>query len=285
MNPRQELNNSTNGHEQSHSQPQVQPGFTEDAGGATLDSGASICRFNAQRGGRLERWQWRTHPPLEAQNPATRNSPPKLLDLVAPGGALVDHFLPLGTRPDEIASGSHQEYGDFVDNPFRSQTVDSGGEIRIGLLRDGAIQAGKRTAEVRLAKSAALRPGGSDLAVLYRVINASLRPMQILFAVEFNLYAPGLDRPSSEEAGYYLMDNARPEDPTLKSSGVSPNVTHLALVNPEGEMALQLGWDRECDLWRMPNPDGGPGVRLLSIWRLQLPPKDNWAMGLWLAPG
>lgn len=197
----------------------------------------------------------------------------------------MDHFLPLGTRPDEIASGSHQEYGDFVDNPFRSQTVDSGGEIRIGLLRDGAIQAGKRTAEVRLAKSAALRPGGSDLAVLYRVINASLRPMQILFAVEFNLYAPGLDRPSSEEAGYYLMDNARPEDPTLKSSGVSPNVTHLALVNPEGEMALQLGWDRECDLWRMPNPDGGPGVRLLSIWRLQLPPKDNWAMGLWLAPG
>jgi hypothetical protein len=285
MHRQQETRNSTNGHEQAHTQAQTQPGFTEDDEGSTLDSGASMCRFNAQNGGRLERWQWRTRPPREAQNPAMRHDPARLLDLVVPdGGALVDHFLPLGTRPDEVASGSHQEYGDFADNPFPSQTVDSGGEIRIGLLRDGTIQAGKRTAEVRLAKSAALRHGGSDLAVLYRVINASLRPMQILFAVEFNLYAPGLDKPGSEEAGYYLLDNARPEDPTLKSSGVSPNVTHVALVNPEGEMALQLGWDRECDLWRMPDPAGGPGVRLLSIWRLQLPPKDNWAMGLWLAP-
>ena len=172
-----------------------------------------------------------------------------------------------------------------MDQPFRSQTIDSGGELRIGLLRDGAIRVGKRAAEVRLAKSAALRPGESDLAVLYRIINASLRPMQILFAVEFNLYAPGLSTHGIHEGGYYLIDNARPEESSLGSAGVSPNATHVALVNPAGEMALQLGWDRECDLWRMPNPGGGPGVRLLSIWRLQLPPKDNWAMGLWLAPG
>lgn len=286
MNSPQNGHKSTNGNGQAGAQ--ARPHFEEDAEGATLDSGLSICRFNAQRGGRLERWQWRTLPPPEAARPATRHNLLRLIDLVDPaGGALVDHFLPLGTKPDEVAAGSQRELGDFADEPFRSQTVDSGGEIRIGLLRDGAIRAGKRVAEVRLAKSAALRPGGSDLAVLYRVINSSLRPMQILFAIEYNLYAPGLDTPvgDGDGGGYYLVDNARPEDATLKSAGVSPNATHVALVNPEGEMALQLGWDRECDLWRMPNPQGGPGVRLLSIWRLQLPPKDNWAMGLWLAPG
>ena len=234
----------------------------------------------------MERWQWRATPPPEALAPTTRHKPTTQFELVAPGGgALVDHFFPLGTTPDEVASGTQREFGDFVDGPFLSQSVDSGGEIRIGLRRDGAISAGKRTAEVTLAKSAALRPGGSDLAVLYRIINASLRPMQILFAIEFNLYAPGLDRPGSDETGYYLVDNARPDAPTLKSEGITPNATHVALVNPEGEMALQLGWDRQCDIWRMPSPSGGPGVRLLTIWRLQLPPKDNWAMGLWLAPG
>jgi len=274
---------ATNGHEAARHPPE--PRIVEDEEGSTLDSGQAVCRFNAQRGGRLQRWQWRTLPPQEALAPATRNNPPRLLDLVVPSsGALIDHFFPLGTTPNEVATSTQREYGDFVEETFRSQTVDSGGEIRIGLLRDGAIRAGQRVAEVRLAKSAAVRPGGSDLAVLYRVINASLRPMQILFAVEFNLYAPGLSTPGSQARGYYLIDNVRPDDPALESAGVSPNATHVALVNPEGEMALQMGWDRECDLWRMPDPEGGPGVRLYSIWRIQLPPKDNWAMGLWLAP-
>lgn len=284
MNPQQDRRNRSNGHEQVPIGDG--PRILEDPKGATLYSGPCICRFNAELGGRLELWQWRTLSPGEAANPATRNTGPRMLDLVDPaGGALVDHFFPLGTKPGDIAAGNQQEYGDFVEGAFRSQSVDSGGEIRIGLLRDGAIRAGKRTAEVRVAKSAALRPGESDLAVLYRVINASLRPMQILFGVEFNLYAPGLASTSGAPDGYYLVDNARPDESSLRSAGVSPNATHVALVNPQGEMALQLGWDRECDLWRIPDPLGGPGVRLLSIWRLQLPPKDNWAMGLWLAPG
>jgi len=284
-----------------------EPHFTEDETGATLDGGAAVCRFNSDAGGRLERWQWRTVPPAAAMRPSTRKEAAQLLDLVNPaGGALVDHFLPLGTRPDAFAQGEHQEYGDFVDQPYKRQVVNSGGEIRIGLLRDGAIRAGKREAEVRMAKSAAVRPGSSDVAVLYRVINSSTRPLQILFAVEFNLYAPGLyandelqntkyelDRSQAiqnpkakienQENGYYLIDGERPADPAFSSSDVSPGATMVALVNPAGEMALQLGWDRECDLWRMP-AESGAGVRLLAVWRLQLPPRDNWAMGLWLAP-
>jgi hypothetical protein len=278
---------STNGHEHppAISMAPTEPGFVEDETGTTIDSGAASCRFNPSRGGRIERWQWRTVPPSEAIRPGASHQFHPPLDLVDPKqGALIDHFLPLGSKPEEVAAGTYREFGDFVDDPSRSQTVNSGGEIRIGLLRDGAIRAGKRVAEVRLAKSAALRPGAADIAVLYRVINSSLRPLQILFAVEFNLYAPGLSSASSDDA-YYLIDGVRPDDdPALGSLGVSPNATHVALVNPVGEMALQLGWDRESDLWRLPPVDGGPGARLLSVWRIQLPPRDNWAMGLWMAP-
>ncbi len=223
--------------------------FVENEGGATLDSGDAACRFNTQAGGRIERYVWRTMPPRASQQPSSRKNSPKLLDLVdPPSGALIDHFLPLGTKPDEFAQGTHQEYGDFADEPYKSQVVNSGGEIRIGLLRDGAIRAGKRVAEVRMAKSAAVRPGSSDIAVLYRVINSSTRPLQILFAIEFNLYAPGISTPESAGEGYYLIDGERPTDATFSSSDVSPNATMVALVNPVGEMALQLGWDRECDL-------------------------------------
>jgi hypothetical protein len=259
--------------------------FTQDESGATLDSGAAVCRFGARKGGRLERWQWCTVPPPVAANPATKHDPPLELDLVAQKyGALIDHFIPLGTTPAQFAAGEHKEYGDFVEGEFRFQVVDSGGEIRIGLLRDGTISAGKRVAEVRMAKSAAVRPNSDDLAVLYRIINSSLRPIQILFAVELNLYAPGLTLPGNEHDGYYQIDGAKPDDAWLGSNGVSANCTHAALVNPAGEVALQLGWDRQCDLWRMPAP-GGPAVRLLPVWRLQIPPRDNWALGLWLAPG
>jgi len=261
--------------------------FSEDETGATLDSGPAVCRFDTQRGGRLMRWQWRTVPPPDMLNPATRHYPPRLLDLVDTRyGALIDHFLPLGSKPQEFAAGEQREFGDFVEGAFKSQVVDSGGEIRIGLLRDGQISVGKRVAEVRMAKSAAVRPTANDVSALYRVINSSLRPMQILFAVEYNLYAPGVaEDPSSAPECYYLVDGERPADPSLSSFGVSPNATSLALANPVGEMALQLGWDRECDLWRMPPPDGGASVRLLAVWRIQLPPRDNWAMGLWMAPG
>ncbi len=259
--------------------------FSENDGGTTIDSGAALCRFNRLLGGRVQRWQWRTSSP--ASGPATRHSPASVLDLVDPQrGALIDHFLPLGTRPEEFAVGTHQEYGDFVDGEYRSQTVDTGGEIRIGLLRDGSIRVGKRVAEVRMAKSAALRPGAPDIAVLYRIINSSLRPMQILFGVEFNLYAPGIYSIDAMGGGFYLIDGQRPDDGSeLGSQGVSPGCTSVAVANQSGEVAVQLGWDRECDLWRMSSPDGGPGVRLLAVWRIQLPPRDNWSMGLWLAPG
>jgi hypothetical protein len=255
--------------------------------GATLDSGFAVCRFDAGVGGRLMRWQWRYAPPQDAVRPGTRNAPLPEIDLVNPEhGALIDHFLPLGTLPNEIAEGTHRKLGDFADGPFRHQVVDTGGELRIGLLRDGAIRSGTRVAEVRMAKSAAVRHRSGDVAVLYRIINSSSRPLQILFAVELNLYAPGLsalEAPGQGE-GYYLIDGVRPEEPELGGAGVSANATHAALVNPAGEMALQLGWDRECDLWRLPTQDGGPGARLLAVWRLQLPAGDNWAMGLWLAP-
>ena len=267
------------------SQPS-QPRFVEDETGATMDSGAAVCRFNPARGGRLERWQWRVVPPAEAGSPQARHQGPGLIELVDPsGGALVDHFFPLGTRPQEVEEGAQREFGDFVEGSFRSQVVDSGGEIRIGLLRDGEIRAGKRVAEVRMAKSAAIRPGAADVSALYRVINSSIRPLQILFAVEFNLYAPGLgSSPEMDPDGYFLIDGVRPDDPSLSSPGVSPNATHVALVNPAGEMALQLGWDRESDLWRIPLARGNT-VRLFSVWRIMLPPRDNWAMGLWMAPG
>jgi hypothetical protein len=212
---------------------------------------------------------------------------PSSLDLVDPRhGALIDHFMPLGTKPEEVMAGTHQEYGDFVEGEFRSQAVDTGGELRIGMLRDGAIRAGKRVADVRLAKSSALRPGAPDIASLYRIINSSLRPMQILFALEFNLYAPGIYSREMMSEGFYLVDGERPADGSeLGSLGISPGCTSVTVANAAGEMAVQLGWDRECDLWRMPGPGEGPGVRLFAVWRIQLPPRDNWAMGLWLAPG
>jgi hypothetical protein len=263
-----------------------EPGFVEDETGTTIESGEATCRVEPQRGGRITRWQWRVTPPSGETKPQ-KAAGSQLIDLVdRAGGALIDHFMPLGTKPDEFASGMYREFGDFMEGEFRSQVVNTGGEIRMGLLRDGEIRSGKRVAEVRMAKSPALRPGAPDVSVLYRVINSSLRPLQILFAVEFNLFAPGLSNSSGQagEEGYYLIDGERPEDDRLGSSGVSPNSTHAALVNPGGEMALQLGWDRECDLWRMPAQGDGPGVRLLAVWRIQLPPRDNWAMGLWMAP-
>jgi hypothetical protein len=272
-----------------------EPGFTEDEEGATLDSGVVLCRFNTLRGGRLQRLLWRAAPLrdlFESTGVRPAPAPPadahiEQFELVDPQrGALIDHFLPLNTTFEGFISGQYQEFGDFVDGAFRSQVASTGGEIYIGLTRDGEIRAGKRRAEVRIARSASLRPGAADVACLYRIINSSLRPIQILFAVEFNLYAPGLYTPLAMADGYYLVDGSRPHPhPSLGSPGTSSGTTTVALVNPQNQRALQIGWDRECDVWRLPPEEGQASARLVAVWRLQLPPRDNWAMGLWLAPG
>src|SRR6476646_9673443 len=131
----------TNGHE--HPQPQAQPRLAEDEAGTTMDSGAAMAHFSPDNGGRLDRWQWRTVPPAEAIRPGSSGAPHPPIELVDPAqGALLDHFLPLGSKPEEVAAGTEREYGDFVHGAYRSQAIDSGGEIRIGLLRDGEIRAG-----------------------------------------------------------------------------------------------------------------------------------------------
>ncbi len=261
----------------------------ESAQGTTIDSGTAAWLFAPSHGGRLEGWQWRTLPPPEALHPSTRHNPPRPFDLVyASHGALVDHFLPLGTTYDEFAEGKYREFGDFVDTPYTGEIADLGGEVRINMVRDGVIRAGKREAEVRLMKSAGARTGSSDLSVLYRVINSSMRPIQILFAVEYNLLVPAwAEETSAADSGVYLIDGAYPDDPSSNSVGRSVGATSLALANSQAEMALQLGWDRECDLWRMPlSGDRATGaVRVVAVWRLSIAPDDNWALGLWLAPG
>jgi hypothetical protein len=283
------MNGSGNGRADSapgdHDETNPQPGYTEQDGAVVLESGISAVRFDPAHGGRLARWQWRAVAPPDRLNPATRNDPPRPYDLVDPsGGALVDHFIPLGSKPDEFAVGTHQEYGDFFDTPYDPQVIDLGGEIRLGLSRDGEIRAGKRSAGVRVIKSVAVRPGAGDIVGHYRLISESSRPLQILFAIEYNLYPPGAaEHPDTARDAFYLVDGERPTGSSVGSSGVSPGATSLALGNPSREMALQLGWDRECDLWRLPSQSSNT-ARLLAVWRLQLPPGDNWAMGLWLAP-
>ena len=274
-------------HPQPHPPTPTQAHFEEDAEGVTIGTGPLELRFNAGRGGRLASWQWRTTPPPDTLNPATRHEPPRLLSLLdSPHGALLDHFLPLGTKMEEFQAGTHREFGDFVEEPYTQQVIDLGGEIRVSYQRDGVIRAGKREAELRMMKSIGVRPGSTDLSALYRVINSSLRPLQILFAIEYNLFAPDLaEHPSASQSAYYLIDGVQPSSSSLTSTGVSPATTSVTLANPTSEVALQLGWDRECDLWRMPSPSGTPGaVRLVAVWRLSLPPRDNWALGLWLAP-
>lgn len=287
-------NGSRNGKENGHAHlnsaiepAPTQAAYVEDEGGVTIDTGPLHARFSALRGGRMEALQWLTTPPPDALNPATRGNPPRPISLLSsPDGALVDHFLPLGTKIEEFYAGTHREFGDFAEEPYVQQMIDLGGEMRVAYRRDGAIKAGKRTADLRLMKSIGMRPNSTDISILYRVINSSLRPIQILFAVEYNLFAPDLaEHPDAAPTAFYIVDGVQPQSPSLASVGVSPAATSVTVANPTSEVALQLGWDRECDLWRMPSPTGTPGaVRLVALWRLSLPPRDNWALGCWLAP-
>lgn len=221
---------------------------------------------------------------LEGHTPEIRPG----LGPAAPAG-LIDHFLPLTARFRDFAAGKGRDLADLATGEFETDLYAMGDRWELWQQRQSGIRAGKRLAPLTLTKKISLGPDGSDLAIHYRIENRSERPMQVYFAVEWTFALAGTANKGHGGQGYYEIDGTRePGTEGFGARGGAPNVTALALVDPQPGMTVRLGWDRAALLWVCPSPAGthGPAVRgacILPVWELRLAPDDNWATGLWVA--
>ena len=271
---------------------------------ALLDNGRTRLVVSPARGGRLLEWRiagpagspaWdlfgsSSAPAQAAGTTATEGGPPAALGPGTPAG-LVDHFLPLTARFGDFAAGRGRDLIDLATTAYEPQLYPMGRTWELALQRESGLRAGKRLAPLTLFKKIGLDAGSEALAVHYRIENRSDRPMQVRFGVEF-VFAldPGANR-GAGGAGYFTIDDVRePGEQGFAARGQAPDVTGVALVDPQPGLTVRLGWDRAAMLWVCPAPAAirGAALRgacLLPVWELRLPPEDNWAVGLWAMAG
>jgi hypothetical protein len=204
----------------------------------------------------------------------------------APAG-LTDHFLPLTARFRDFAAGQGRDLADLASGVFETDLYPMGDRWELMEQRQSGLRAGKRLAPLTLTKKVSLGPGGTDLAIHYRIENRDDRPMQVQFAVEWTFALDAAANKGHGGQGYYEIDGARePGDAGFGARGNAPNVTALALIDPQPGVTVRLGWDRAAIPWVCPYPAAthGAAVRgacVMPVWELRLAPGDNWAMGLW----
>jgi hypothetical protein len=273
-----------------------------------LDNGRTRVVLAPAHGGRLREWTYRPDPPAPARNlfaaaayesvdGAGGTALRIMMDAAQPGigpglgpaapGGMIDHFVPLTAQFRAFAGGTGRELSDLPTGAYAPLLYDMASRWELAMQRESGLRAGRRVAPLTLTKKISLEPGSDDLAMHYRIENRSDKPMQVYFAVEFTFALDAAANKGHGGRGYYEIDSTRePGEQGFGARGAAPNVTALALVEPQPGVTVRLGWDRAATLWVCPAPaathgDAVRGACIMPVWELRLAPADNWAVGLW----
>jgi hypothetical protein len=196
--------------------------------------------------------------------------------------ALIDHVLAPATTLDAFARCEHHEQGDFVNNPFEARPVEADGLTGVELTRHGTVSTGYEHKPLTVTKTVALAPGEERLKVEYRLDNPSSEPLELWFAVEWNL-GWITDRDPRRTVGLPGHEGAS------TSPGATDETLDVAEVRALDEWvpaAVRLTWDRPATLWRFPvetlsRAIAGvertyQGTTLVPSWGVALEPSATW---------
>ena len=208
----------------------------------------------------------------------------------APAG-LTDHFLPLTARFRDFAAGQGRDLTDLATGEFETDLYPMGDRWELLQQRQSGLRAGKRLAPFTLTKKISLGPGGTtwrSTTGLRTAMTARCR-----CSLPSSGPSPWMLRPTRGMGGKGIMrltGRANRATPDSGRGATRPNVTALALIDPQPGVAVRLGWDRAALLWVCPYPaatHGEPvrGACVMPVWELRLAPGDNWALGLWALVG
>ncbi len=189
--------------------------------------------------------------------------------------SLLDHFIGMGVTPQDLASGSYEELGDFLDGDF-SVTV---GKAKVGktftLERKGRVAGKKGFVTVELTKNIKMSPEDPVMEIEYG-ITAENAGLECRFAVESVISMLAGDAPDR----YYSFPGRKIKNARLASSGAELDVERFSLVDEW--MGIEVGYalDPAAEIWRYPvetvsSSESGfervyQGSAFTAIWPIEL---------------
>ncbi|MBN2097950.1 MAG: DUF1926 domain-containing protein [Candidatus Omnitrophica bacterium] len=104
--------------------------------------------------------------------------------------SLLDHFLPSGTTFEAFRDAQYEELGDFVDGEYSLKHRKDWHSISVILKRQGRVSYRGRAVPVSITKEVCLNDKAAQLDISYTLENLSAEPLEVIFAVEFNISLP-----------------------------------------------------------------------------------------------
>jgi alpha-amylase len=162
--------------------------------------------------------------------------------------SLVDHFFAPDTTIEAFRACRYLELGDFVNGPYDADVAEKRGVAVVTLTRDGAIWREGKPHRITLRKRIRFDRKVSIVQTDYEIVNRESVETDIWFGVEFNTGLMAGDAPDR----YYEIGGREPEDPRLRSSGETPDVSKVRLVDDWLGVETAFEMSRPAMLWRCP---------------------------------
>jgi alpha-amylase len=123
-----------------------------------------------------------------------------------PRGILLDHFFGEGTTPEQFATASYAEQGDFCSEPWQLETSVEGESVSATLQRQGHVWTQDANSQpvhapLSITKKMALRAASPLLQVEYSFRNGSAQPLHVWWGSEWNIALSGVDLPDRHYHG------------------------------------------------------------------------------------
>ncbi|MGO9480413.1 MAG: alpha-amylase/4-alpha-glucanotransferase domain-containing protein [Candidatus Kryptoniota bacterium] len=158
--------------------------------------------------------------------------------------SFIDHFIG-ETTLDEFAAAKYPENGDFVLGAYETKISRKGDKVIMKFSREGHANKGL---PLKVTKVFEIAYGSGKIICEYRIENLNSVALDIDFGVEFNF---GMMAGDAHDR-YYLINEAMPADPRLKSTAATDGVTSVSLCDEWQSLKAMVEVDKPVTLWRFP---------------------------------
>ncbi len=199
----------------------------------------------------------------------------------------IDHFFGQDITPEQFATASYPEEGDFVDQPYDSSYEIVGSDVLVKFIRDGGVWVGGKHTKVRVEKEFVIVGSETKFDVNYILTNRDDSSINLHFGVELNFGFPNLTSP---EVNYSIDGEVPARYKHTNTTSSLDNISEFGLLASDDNFKIDILLQKKATLWRMPvysvslSEDGfekvQQGICLVTSWKLHLSPGESWKLEL-----
>lgn len=162
--------------------------------------------------------------------------------------SLLDHFFEIGTELESVKKIEYDELGDFINAEYAVSKRQDKQKASVLLVREGQVKSSGLSIPVKIKKQISLDDQEAKIIIDYTLANLSQKPLNVIFAIEFNLSPEGQEAPNQffcERGDEELIYD-------LKEDIAVHGLDKIHLQDALGGMESSFCFDQKTDIWSYP---------------------------------